>query len=133
MDGVQGYLRVPFSMRRLNVQSYALSAHKIHGPKGAGALVLNSRHRIKPMLAGGGQQNNLRSGTENTTGIAGLKAAIEAYPSDGYAHRPSLCHMQFPRPVQGSYRLYLREIRPVDQKPGCKRKLKKSKVIQLQQ
>jgi len=90
VDGVQGYLRVPFSMRRLNVQSYALSAHKIHGPKGAGALVLNSRHRIKPMLAGGGQQNNLRSGTENTAGIAGLKAAIEAYPADGYAHMKRL-------------------------------------------
>ena len=83
VDGVQGYLRVPFSFRKLKVQSYAISAHKIHGPKGVGALVLRDGFRIKPQIAGGGQQNGLRSGTENTTGIAGLKAAVENYPDDG--------------------------------------------------
>ncbi len=83
VDGVQGYLRVPFSMRHTKVQSYALSGHKIHGPKGVGALVLREGHCIKPQMAGGGQQNDLRSGTENTTGIAGLKAAVEHYPKDG--------------------------------------------------
>ncbi|MBP3646687.1 MAG: cysteine desulfurase [Clostridia bacterium] len=82
VDGVQGFLRVPFSFRKLKVQSYALSAHKIHGPKGVGALVLRDGHRIRPQIAGGGQQNNLRSGTENTVGIAGLKAAVECYPQD---------------------------------------------------
>lgn len=81
VDGVQGYLRVPFSFQQLKVQSYALSAHKIHGPKGVGALVLRDGHRIKPQIAGGGQQNNLRSGTENTCGIAGLAAAIAHYPA----------------------------------------------------
>lgn len=80
VDGVQGYLRVPFSFKRFHVQSYALSAHKIHGPKGMGALVLRDGYRIKPQMAGGGQQNNLRSGTENTYGIAGMKAAVEHYP-----------------------------------------------------
>lgn len=84
VDGVQGYLRVPFSFRQYRVQSYALSAHKIHGPKGAGALVLRDGYRIKAQTAGGGQQNDLRSGTENTCGIAGLKAAVEHYPADGY-------------------------------------------------
>lgn len=83
VDGVQGYLRVPFSFRKYTVQSYALSGHKIHGPKGVGALVLRDGFRIKPQMAGGGQQNNLRSGTENTVGIAGLKAAVEAYPANG--------------------------------------------------
>lgn len=83
VDGVQGYLRQPFSFKHFGVQSYALSAHKIHGPKGVGALVLTDGYRIKPQMAGGGQQNDLRSGTENTYGIAGLKAAVEAYPADG--------------------------------------------------
>lgn len=90
VDGVQGYLRVPFSFKKTKVQSYALSAHKIHGPKGVGALVLADGVRIKPQMAGGGQQNNLRSGTENTTGIAGLKAVVQAYPSEGYAHMKAL-------------------------------------------
>jgi len=82
---VQGYLRVPFSFQQYKVQSYALSAHKIHGPKGVGALVLRDGHRIKPQMAGGGQQNDLRSGTENTCGIAGLYEAVRQYPADGSA------------------------------------------------
>lgn len=85
VDGVQGYLRVPFSMKKLKVQSYALSGHKIHATKGIGALVLNQGVRIQPQLEGGGQQNNLRSGTENTCGIAGLRAAVDHYPADGTA------------------------------------------------
>jgi len=83
VDGVQGYLRVPFSFQQYKVQSYALSAHKIHGPKGVGALVLRDGHRIRPQMAGGGQQNDLRSGTENTCGIAGLLEAVRQYPADG--------------------------------------------------
>ena len=82
VDGVQGYLRVPFSFKKYKVQSYALSAHKIHGPKGAGALVLRDGYRIKPQMAGGGQQNNLRSGTENTYGIVGMGEAVKQYPKD---------------------------------------------------
>lgn len=83
VDGVQGYLRVPFSFKKTKVQSYALSAHKIHGPKGAGALVVADGVRIKPILAGGGQQAGLRSGTENTCGVAGMLAAVRSYPPDG--------------------------------------------------
>ncbi len=82
VDGVQGYLRVPLSFQKLNVQSYAISGHKIQAPKGVGALVVREGHRIKPQLAGGGQQNGMRSGTENTCGIAGLLAAVTAYPAD---------------------------------------------------
>lgn len=82
VDGVQGYLRLPFSMRSLKVQSYAVSAHKVHGPKGVGALVLRDGHRIQPMLPGGGQQQNLRSGTENTSGIAGFAAAVQNFPQE---------------------------------------------------
>lgn len=83
VDGVQGYLRVPISFKKIGIQSYALSGHKIHGPKGVGALVLRDGYRIHAQMPGGGQQNGLRSGTENTCGIAGLCAAVEHYPPDG--------------------------------------------------
>ncbi len=89
-DGVQGYLREPFSFRDVNVQSYALSAHKIHGPKGVGALVYRGGFRIHPQMVGGGQQDNLRSGTENTVGIAGLHAAVASYPESGAAQMAAL-------------------------------------------
>ncbi len=83
VDGVQGFLRVPFSMKQLPVDSYAISAHKFHGPKGVGALVWREGFRFKPMMIGGGQQNDRRSGTENTVGIAGMGAAVQSYPKDG--------------------------------------------------
>ncbi len=79
VDGVQGFLKLPFSMRS-GVDSYALSGHKIHGPKGIGALALRKNIRLSPIVFGGKQENGLRSGTENTVGIAGLKAATEHYP-----------------------------------------------------
>ena len=82
VDGVQGFLRVPFSMRETGADSYALSGHKIHAPKGVGALVYRPRLRLNPRQVGGGQEKALRSGTENTPGIAGLRAAIEAWPKD---------------------------------------------------
>ena len=82
VDGVQGFLRVPFSMKKCAVQSYALSGHKIHGPKGVGALVVQKGHRVIPQILGGGQQENLRSGTEDVYGIMGLRAAVETYPAD---------------------------------------------------
>ena len=82
VDGVQGYLRQPFSLKQHRVQSYALSGHKLCGPKGVGALVLGAGVKLHAQLVGGGQQGDLRSGTENTAGIAGLRAAVEAYPAD---------------------------------------------------
>ncbi len=74
VDGVQGYLRVPFDMRCADL--YTLSSHKIHGPKGVGALVIKKGVKLNPRQIGGGQENGLRSGTENTPGIAGLSAAV---------------------------------------------------------
>ena len=93
VDGVQGYLRVPFSLRTSGVQSYAISGHKVHGPKGVGALVLREGYRLPPLLVGGGQQNNLRSGTENTPGILGLAAAVKAYPAPAQA-QPQLAALR---------------------------------------
>ena len=75
VDGVQGFLRVPFEMKYADL--YTLSGHKIHGPKGIGALVVRKGVRLAPRQIGGGQENGLRSGTENTPGIAGLRAAAE--------------------------------------------------------
>ncbi len=83
VDGVQGFLRTPLDFRGLGLQSYALSAHKIHGPKGVGALVLRKDFKISPLLYGGGQEDGYRSGTENTPGIIGLGEAIRCYPADG--------------------------------------------------
>ena len=79
VDGVQGFLRVPLAFKKLGIQSYALSAHKIHGLKGTGALILREDHVIKPLMFGGGQEENLRSGTENTLGILALGAAVSAW------------------------------------------------------
>ncbi len=73
VDGVQGFLRVPFDMKYADM--YTLSSHKIHGPKGVGALAVKKGVRLKPQHIGGGQESGLRSGTENTPGIAGLRAA----------------------------------------------------------
>ncbi len=82
VDGVQGFLRVPFDMTACGADTYALSGHKIHAPKGVGALVMGPRVQLNPRQVGGGQENALRSGTENTPGIAGLLAAIQAFPKD---------------------------------------------------
>ena len=81
VDGVQGFLRLPVRLKDFGIDSYALSAHKVHGPKGIGALALGGKKPIKPHLFGGGQEAGMRSGTENTPGIAGLMAAIQGFPS----------------------------------------------------
>lgn len=82
VDGVQGFLRVPLYLKKWNIQSYAISGHKIHGPKGVGALIKQSNHRLAPMMYGGGQERELRSGTENTPGIIGLGKAIEVFSKE---------------------------------------------------
>ena len=81
VDGVQGFLRLPVDLRALGIDSYALSGHKIHGPKGVGALATGERVRLTPRMLGGGQEKNLRSGTENVPGIVGLMQAIADYPA----------------------------------------------------
>jgi Cysteine sulfinate desulfinase/cysteine desulfurase and related enzymes len=77
-DAVQGFLKVPFRADALGADFISLSAHKIGGPKGIGALYIGDRVRNpKPLLAGGGQEDGLRSGTEATAQIAGFAKAVE--------------------------------------------------------
>ena len=75
VDGVQGFLREEIDCKQVDL--YTLSAHKIHALKGTGALVARKGLRLKCVNIGGGQENGLRSGTENTPGIAALNQAIE--------------------------------------------------------
>ena len=77
-DAVQGFLKVPFTAKALGADFITISAHKIGGPKGAGALYIGPRVRNpRPLLAGGGQEGGMRSGTEATAQIAGFAKAVE--------------------------------------------------------
>ena len=84
-DAVQGYLKCHFTPASIGADLVTVSAHKVHGPKGVGALYINpallKAKQIVPWLNGGGQENGLRSGTENIPGIAAFGAAVDAlYP-----------------------------------------------------
>lgn len=78
-DAVQGFLKVPFHAKTLGADLISVSSHKIHGPKGAGALYIAPRLKsFPPLLLGGGQEGGYRSGTEGTPAIFGFAAAAEA-------------------------------------------------------
>jgi len=78
-DAVQGFLKIPFSAKTLGADLITVSSHKIHGPKGAGALYISPRLRSFPaLLLGGGQEGGFRSGTEATPAIFGFAAACAA-------------------------------------------------------
>ncbi len=76
-DTVQSMGKLPLDTRQVKINSLAGSAHKFHGPKGTGFLYVNGSAKIKPFMHGGGQERNLRSGTENVAGIVGLAKALE--------------------------------------------------------
>src|SRR5215468_5961298 len=76
-DGVQATGKIPVDVKKLGVDLYSMSAHKIHGPKGVGALFIKKGTTLKPMMTGGGHERNRRSGTENVAGIAGFGEAAK--------------------------------------------------------
>ncbi|MGN1180108.1 MAG: cysteine desulfurase family protein [Suilimivivens sp.] len=77
VDAVQGYGKFRILPKKMNIDLLSVSGHKIHGPKGIGFLYVDEKVKIKPIVFGGGQQNGLRSGTENVPAIAGLAKAVE--------------------------------------------------------
>ena len=77
-DAVQGFLKVPFTPEGLGVDTLAVSGHKVHAPKGIGALYIRRGLRLPPLIRGGGQEEGRRSGTEPTAQTAAFAAAVEA-------------------------------------------------------
>ena len=77
VDAIQAFGKRILYPKRIGIDAMSMSGHKIHGPKGSGALFVDSRAKIKPVLYGGGQEKGLRSGTENTAAIAGMGKATE--------------------------------------------------------
>lgn len=82
VDAVQGFGKYRIHPKRLGVDLLSISGHKIHGPKGTGVLYINEKVKIKPIAFGGGQQKNIRSGTENVPGIAGIGLAAKEIYTD---------------------------------------------------
>lgn len=77
IDAVQSFTKVPIDVKNLNVDLMSISSHKIHGPKGVGALYFNKNIKLKKLNYGGHHEFNLRAGTENIPGIVGFAKAIE--------------------------------------------------------
>ncbi|MFZ5557136.1 MAG: cysteine desulfurase family protein [Pseudomonadota bacterium] len=76
-DAVQALGKIPVDFRELQVHSMSLAAHKLYGPKGAGALILDKRVSVQPLTHGGGHEGGLRSGTENVPAIVGFGVACQ--------------------------------------------------------
>jgi cysteine desulfurase len=85
-DACQSFTKVPVDVKSMGLGLVTVNAHKIHGPKGTGALVLRRGTRIEPVLHGGQQERGLRGGTENVPGIVGFAAAA-GLATDGEAER----------------------------------------------
>jgi len=85
-DAVQSFTKVPIDVKRMNIDLLSLSSHKIHGPKGIGALFVRKGVKIREELTGGQHESGLRAGTQNVPGIVGFGRAVEA-ARDGDAKR----------------------------------------------
>lgn len=75
VDGVQAFGKIPFKVRDFEIDTYSFSSHKIYGPKGVGGLYIKPGTNLRSLFIGGGQEKNLRSGTENMPGIVGFGKA----------------------------------------------------------
>ncbi len=77
VDAIQAFGKYRIYPKRMGIDMMSISSHKFRGPKGAGALFIKDRVKVKPIIYGGGQQSGMRSGTENVPGIAGMALAAE--------------------------------------------------------
>lgn len=93
-DCVQGFGNIKINALKMGVDMISLSAHKIHGPKGVGGLYVAKNARISPMVLGGHQQGNMRSGTHNTTGILGFAKAVELLEKSFYEKNEKLISLK---------------------------------------
>lgn len=106
-DAVQGFMKVPFQAKTLGADLITVSSHKVHGPKGAGALYISPRLRsFPPLIYGGGQESGFRSGTEATPAILGFAAACAAL---GFSYKED---------IQREQALLNRCIEAIQQIPG---------------
>ena len=80
IDAIQGFGKLPFKPARIGADIVTVSGHKLHAPKGVGAMYLRKGVNIRNYIYGGGQENGFFSGTENVPGIAGFGAAVKALP-----------------------------------------------------
>ena len=90
VDGIQAYGKYVIRPKKQGIDLLSVSGHKIHGPKGVGFLYIRDGVKLKPMIYGGGQQSNLRSGTENVPGVAGLGVAAKEMYRD---HEAKILHL----------------------------------------
>jgi cysteine desulfurase len=93
VDAIQAFGKMRIYPKRMGIDLMSISGHKIHGPKGTGAVFVKDKTKIKPVIYGGGQQQGLRSGTENVPGYAGLGLAtklIYANLEENVAHMTEL-------------------------------------------
>lgn len=98
-DTVQTMAHYPIDLQKIKVDFITCAAHKFHGPKGVGFLYINHNIKISPMIYGGSQERNMRGGTENVYGIAGLAKALEIATQ----------HMAEHRQYIGGLKLYMKE------------------------
>ena len=82
VDAIQAYGKYVIRPKKMGIDLMSVSAHKIHGPKGVGFLYADEKVKIKPIIFGGGQQKNMRSGTENVPGCAGMGMAVKEMYTD---------------------------------------------------
>ena len=106
-DCVQTVGHYPIDLDRINIDFISASGHKFHGPKGVGILYVNNRLQIKPLIYGGGQERNMRAGTENLYGIVGFAKALEIsmknYPEESTYIKSLKDHMikQLEKEIEG--------------------------------
>ena len=94
VDAVQSYDKIPFHPETMGIDLATLSAHKIHGPLGIGALYVNKHAMISPVVNGGHQEKGLRGGTENLPGIAGFGKAVQIGFQNQEENKKTLQHLQ---------------------------------------